>query len=402
MTTISPKRKNALEIALFTMTQRARSFTNMLTEMPPKVAVGDKKDEERQTSSHAPIVRITDLSKTSGDMVDMQVVMQLNKLPTMGDRKISGRGEDIDFSTFEMMINQGRHQVDSGGKMSQQRTTHHLEKTGRSLLGSYFNNIQDQQTTVQLAGARGDFEDKGTIVPLATHSEFSDIMINPVSAPSYDNHFFGGDATSFTTLDSADVFSLEAVDNINLHLEEMSSPIQPIRYTGDEMAGDEPFYLLYVTPRQWADWLQTTSYKDWQSLTAAALTRSRNFKHPVFSGEVAMRGRILVRKYMGMPIRFNAGSNVSVSNNDDAATVTDQTAGVKIDRAMLLGGQALGTAWGHTSGPNAFSMHTERTDANNRSETTIAWMNGSKKIRFADKNGRVNDHGVMVLDTAVS
>ncbi|WP_263422624.1 phage capsid family protein [Vibrio penaeicida] len=69
---------------------------------------------------------------------------------------------------------------------------------------------------------------------------------------------------------------------------------------------------------------------------------------------------------------------------------------------MLIGGQAVATAWGKTQHGSQFSIHEEKVDAGNRTEITIGWMNGLKKIRFADKQGRVNDHGVIALDTAVS
>jgi hypothetical protein len=47
-------------------------------------------------------------------------------------------------------------------------------------------------------------------------------------------------------------------------------------------------------------------------------------------------------------------------------------------------------------------MHTEKTDHENGTETSIRWMSGMKKIRFADKFGRMNDNGIIALDTAVS
>jgi hypothetical protein len=226
-------------------------------------------------------------------------------------------------------------------------------------------------------------------------------MVNDVMPPTYDRHFFGGDATSFEALDASDLFSIETLDDIGLFLEEMPHPLQPIRFNDDKMAGDEPFYLLNVTPRQWSDFYTSTSGKDWQNLTANAMARSRNFNHPVFRGDCAMRGNILVRKYKGMPIRFNPGSTVNLSNNDKAATVRQVTAGTTIDRAMLLGGQALAYAWGKTQGGQEFRYHEEQVDAGNRTEVTVYWMNGSKKIRFKDKTGRVNDNGVIALDTAV-
>lgn len=393
----------AQEVALLVATQRARSFSNMYTEAAPKAANSqEKKGMDNQTSAHAPIVRVTDLQKGGGDEVEMQIVHHLNQRPTMGDRKIAGRGENIDTSTFGLRINQGRHQIDAGGKMSQQRTKHQLLQTARTLLSPYFNRLQDQVVTAHLAGARGDFLGDDTILPLLSDEEFADIMVNDMLPPTYDNHFYGGDATTFEGLDSSDVFSLETVDNLDLYLEEMSNPIQPIRYQADKLAGDEPFYVLNVTPRQWNDWKQSASYADWQQLTANALTRAANFNHPVFKGECAMRGRILVKKYAGMPIRFYTGSTVNVSNNDDAATYTAKTAGCNIDRAMLLGGQALATAYGKTSSGRQFQVVEEDTDAKNRKEVTIAWMNGCKKIRFANKSGRMRDHGVIALDTAVS
>ncbi|HDI3140307.1 TPA: DUF4043 family protein [Vibrio cholerae] len=400
MTTITDGVK-LQETALFKATLRNRSFTNMLTEDAPQSVTSNKKGNE-QTSPHAPIVRCADLSKSAGDEVEMQIVHGLTKKPTMGDRRIAGRGESLEFADFSLKINQGRHQVDSGGKMTQQKTRHPLRKLTRALLPDYVNTLQDQVTTVHLAGARGDYATDDIIVPLESDTEFAEIMVNDVLPPTYDRHFFGGDATSFEGLDAADIFSIETLDNIGLYLEEMPHPLQPIRFNDDKMAGDEPFYLLSVTPRQWSDFYTSTSGKDWQNLTANAISRSRNFNHPVFRGDCLMRGNILVRKYKGMPIRFNPGSVVSISNNDKAASVRQVNAATTIDRAMLLGGQALAYAWGKTQGGQSFSYHEEDVDAGNRTEVTVYWMNGSKKIRFKDKTGRVNDHGVIALDTAVN
>ncbi|ELV7515543.1 TPA: DUF4043 family protein [Photobacterium damselae] len=402
MTTITPERaKHLQEVALFTAANRNRSLVNMLTEEAPKTAKGDKKGN-KQTSPHAPVVRVSDLKKTAGESVDMQIVHKLSKRPTMGDKKLEGRGEHLEFSDFQLKINQGRHLVDAGGKMSQQRTSHDLRRTARVLLGPYFNDLQDQLATIQLAGARGDFFEDDIIVPLETHAEYGEILINEVLPPTYDRHFYGGDATHFEQLDSADIFNMEVVDNLNLYIEEMAHPLQPIRYQKDELAGDEPFYLMLVTPRQWSSWQRTSSYRDWQQLTASAIHRSRHFRHPIFSGECAMKGNMLVRKYKGMPIRFNPGSVVAISKNDAKANVRQVEASTTIDRAMVLGGQALANAWGSTSTGNAFKYTEKKVDHDNGTEISIAWMNGVQKIRFADKKGRVNDHGVIALDTAVT
>ncbi|EJH2877397.1 N4-gp56 family major capsid protein, partial [Salmonella enterica] len=381
---------------------RARSMVNILTDQQAAPqSVSPDKAGTRQTSRGAPVVRLTDLNKGKGDEISFNIMHKLSKLPTMGDQRIAGRGEDLSQDEFSLRIDQGRHQVDAGGRMSQQRTKFDLVKSSSTLLGTYFNDLQDQCAVVHLAGARGDFYADDIIVPLADHPEFMKIMINDVMPPTHDRHFFGGDATSFETLDSSDVFTLSLVDNMALFIDEMAHPLQPVRMKGDELYGEDPYYVMYVTPRQWNDWYTTTSGKDWQQMMTRAVNRSKGFNHPLFKGECAMWRNILVRKYSGMPIRFYSGSKVAVSNNDLEATTKVVEAQTNIDRGMLLGAQALANAYGSTKNGGHFSMVKEKTDAQNRDEVTINWMNGLKKIRFKEKTGKMQDHGVITVDTAI-
>ncbi|EGJ5831176.1 N4-gp56 family major capsid protein, partial [Salmonella enterica] len=380
----------------------ARSMVNILTDQQAAPqSVSPDKAGTRQTSRGAPVVRLTDLNKGKGDEISFNIMHKLSKLPTMGDQRIAGRGEDLSQDEFSLRIDQGRHQVDAGGRMSQQRTKFDLVKSSSTLLGTYFNDLQDQCAVVHLAGARGDFYADDIIVPLADHPEFMKIMINDVMPPTHDRHFFGGDATSFETLDSSDVFTLSLVDNMALFIDEMAHPLQPVRMKGDELYGEDPYYVMYVTPRQWNDWYTTTSGKDWQQMMTRAVNRSKGFNHPLFKGECAMWRNILVRKYSGMPIRFYSGSKVAVSNNDLEATTKVVEAQTNIDRGMLLGAQALANAYGSTKNGGHFSMVKEKTDAQNRDEVTINWMNGLKKIRFKEKTGKMQDHGVITVDTAI-
>ncbi|EHT0090915.1 DUF4043 family protein, partial [Escherichia coli] len=109
---------------------------------------------------------------------------------------------------------------------------------------------------------------------------------------------------------------------------------------------------------------------------------------------------ILVRKYAGMPIRFYQGSKVLVSENNLTATTKEVAAATNIDRAMLLGAQALANAYGQKAGGH-FNMVEKKTDMDNRTEIAISWINGLKKIRFPEKSGKMQDHGVIAVDTAV-
>lgn len=391
-----------MQVALFTEANRNRSFVNVLMEQEqaPKQASGDKPGVT-QTSHHAPVVRLTDLQSRPGDTVDMQIIYSLRKFPTMGDRKLAGRGEDLSMASFELRVQQGRHMVDAGGRMSQKRTAHNLRASARVMMGSYYNTLQDQLATVHLAGARGDFFDDASQVPLEDHPEYQEILVNPVMPPTHERHFFGGDATRFEDLESSDLITMSTVDNLSLFISEQAHPMQPVRMSKDELKDEDPYYVMYLTPRQWHDFYSSTSTKDWQLMASRVTNRSKGFSSPLLRGDCAMWKNILIRRYAGMPIRFYQGSSVSISKNDNQATPTTVESRTTVDRAILLGGQALALAYGAENGGH-FNYNEELNDHKNHREISITWINGLKKIRFPGRSGKLQDNGVMVIDSAVS
>lgn len=389
--------------ALFLEASRRPSFANLQTGPAPTLK-GEAAKAKGQTSPGAPIVRITDLSSSAGDEVTVDIFHQLRQKPVMGDKTIAGKGASLQYASFDLKIDQGRTLVDAGGRMSQKRTKHNLKLTAKTLLSPYYNRLADQIALVHLAGARGDHLDSDWILPLATDADFNEIMVNSVTPPTWDRHFYGGDATSIASIDTSDKFTLTGVDKLRLALDEMAFPLQPIQMEGDPMAEDSPFHVLWVTPRQWYDFWTATSGSDWRTLQANAFERKNNFNHPIFKGDAVMWNGILIKK-QPRPIRFNVGTAVTVCTNTAAAGTTTSTAAVRVERAILLGAQALADAYGATGGTGGgyyFNMTTETVDHGNREEMSIAWMNGKAKIRFQGTDGRINDHGVMVLDTAVS
>lgn len=388
--------------ALFLESAKVPSMSNLMSDGKPTLGSESKK-AAGQTSAGAPIVRIDDLSKNMGDEVTVDLFHQLRQKPVMGDKKLAGKGSSLKSASMDLTIDQGRTLVDSGGKMSQQRTMHNLRKVAKELLMPYYARLDDQTCLVHIAGARGDHSDADWIVPLESDPDFAEIMVNPVVPPSFDRHFYGGDATAISDIDAADKFSLAGVDKLRLALDEMAFPLQAIKYQNDQQREENPFYVMLVTPRQWFDFWTSTGGADWRTLQANAHERRKDFNHPIFIGDCVMWNNILIKKQK-RPIRFNTGTDVLVSTDTDNAGTTTSTAGVNVERAILLGAQALATAFGSTGGRGTlpFSWHDEKTDHDNVTEHSIAWINGKKKIRFKGTDGRVNDHGVMVQDTAVS
>lgn len=385
--------------ALFMAATQARNLTNLLTGPVPK---GQKDVGRLQTDPGAPIVRITELETQAGKTVTVDLIHKISKKPTMGGQILAGRGDNMSFAHDSISINQGRHMLGDGGKMLQQTTGQDLPAIAKKLLKGYVLDLDEETTLYHLSGARGSDYSHKHIVPLETDPEFAEIMVNEVLPPTYSRHFYGGDATSIEMLDSTDTMSLAVIDNLSLFTQEMGSDIPYVQLNPEDTDGEDPFYVMFITPRQWYDLQQQATTKDYNQMQANALSRSKTYKHRVFDGSCLMRENILVKK-LTRRVRFDVGHNVKVCKNDRAATTELKTVQVPVERAFVLGAQALGVAYGQTkTAKSHFNLYEEKTDHGDKQEFSVAWCNGKKALRFEDRDGFKHDHGRIIVDTAVS
>jgi N4-gp56 family major capsid protein len=397
------KQQSASNI-IFSEVAQKKSMTNLLSVDAP-TAVSQQK---QQSSPTAPIVKVNDLTKNHGDSVSVDVVHQLTGLPVMGDGHIEGREEKLSQASHTIKINAGAKATADFSIMAQQNANYDLKQLGRTGLTDWYNSFTDERAIYHLAGARGSYGSKdrdgsNLIIPLETHDMYKELMVNDVSPATFDRALYGGNATSIDNIDSADVLNLATLRILSENLEQTHTPINPIDLSAEDKPMDtEPFYVLYVTPAQWTTLQSTTT--DFNQLIANATARGNGFNHHLFKGECLMFDNILVKKYF-KPVRFYEGDVVSVSNNDKLATTTTKqvATGVNVDRAILLGGQALAVANGKDGNNEGnFTIFGESFDANRKHRNTLTWVDGVSKIRFADKQGYVNDRGVITLDTAVN
>jgi N4-gp56 family major capsid protein len=326
--------------------------------------------------------------------------------PVTGDTKIAGKMMNLTATSMDIKINQLRAGVDTGGRMTQQRTIHDLRSVGRAALAGWWARMNDQIKMVHMAGARGSQYTPDWVVPLASDAEFSDIMVNDVNPPTFDKHFYAGDATSMASLDASDLLTLEDIDRLRASIDEMQTPMQPVILPDDPASADEPLYVLLVTTRVW-HYLQTrTGEKAWRTFLMNA--RERGSKNPLFTGEPGMWNGILIKK-MPRAIRFNPGEVVTVCQNVAAASTTTSTidsslggadsAYYNVDRCLLLGAQGMAECWGqHSKSGTHFSWHEETSDHDNVLEASISAIGGWSKLRFKDSTGFTKDHGIAVID----
>lgn len=365
------------------------------------------------SSNQRPIVRVQDLSVKAGGEVTFDLINPMQATPIMGDEIASGNGSKMSFSSDRLRINQARFPISAGGQMTQQRTVHQLRALAQVQAKSIFERFTDQACQVHLSGARGFHNDINWCIPLASDARFSTIMTNTVRAPTRNRHFISTGSgieqvpTSGYTIATTDVLNAETVDGIATWLDGMSIPIPGVVFDNDEAASDSPLRVLMVSSEQYNSFVQSTNFRTYQAQAIARGQQAKN--NPVFMNDALLWRGILIIK-QPRPIRFYPGDTVqwcasTTSATETAGTIPALATGYAVDRAILLGGQALAEGYGkHKGSLGSFFTEEEWTDFHNQYEYLVGEIAGRSKIRFLVDHGdsiQYTDNGVAVFDTAV-
>jgi N4-gp56 family major capsid protein len=402
--------------ALFAKCTQRNTTLNRLTGPLPTQADAENKLRV-QSSTDYPIVVCKDLQRTAGDEVTFDFINHMGGIPIMGDEIAEGKGKVMSFAQDSLRINQTRYVIAPGGSMTQQRTPWQLRSLSRNLGESYMNRLVDQLTLVHMAGARGFHDNVEWSVPLASHAKFADVVVNPIRAPTKNRHYMstGSGIEPITaagneiTIATTDVMNMDVVDGISTVLDSMPLPPAPVIFEGDEMASDMPMRVLLVSPEQYTSFVQVPFFRTLQSQAMARASKGK--EAALFRGDAGLWNGILIVK-MPRPIRFFAGDSLRwcASYTTTTETATDLVPAAfgtsyAVDRAILLGGQALACAYGKARKTgNPFFWSEKELDHDNLLEVLIGMINGMSKIRFLVDYGnesRYTDNGVVAVDTAV-
>ena len=403
-------------IALYTVTQQRLTTLNRMAGKFPTQASTEARLRV-QTSSDYPVVRCRDLTKKAGDEITFDLINPINGKPIMGAAYAEGHGESMTFSQDRLRINQTRKPISAGDTMSQQRTPHDLRKLGRAQGEGYMAKLEDQLTLVHLAGARGFQDNIEWVVPLASDADFASICINTVKAPTGNRHFISTGsgietvkaAAGEITIATTDVANLDLIDALRAHLDGMALPPAPVLFDGDKMGADSPLRVLMVSPLQYNSIIKSGNFRTLQATAMARASQAGN--NPLFMGEAGLWNGILVVK-MPKAIRFYAGDPINwcadvTSETETTSDVVPAAFGTTyaVDRALLLGAQALADAQGkHRKSGVPYFWSEKELDHGDKLEMLVGMINGKSKIRFEVDHGdslQPTDNGVIAIDTAV-
>ncbi len=411
-------KKNMMQqaVGLFATHMKRNNKLSKLIGKMPKGEAAAAAVIKNQTSSDMPIVRCMDLGKKTGDEVTFHLLNPFGAVPIMGSAYAEGRGTGMSISEDRLRVNQARIPVNVGDTMTGIRSPVDFRKMGRPAAQAVMDRYCDQSLIVHAAGARGHVNNLTWSVPLESDPRFADVMVNPVKAPTKNRHFIvdGSGVKGFAVnagevdIASTDVLSMSVVDSLRAVMDEMVMPPPIVKFEGDNAAEDDPLRVLLVTPLQYNQFAADPNFR---SMQAAALARASNAnQHPIFKGEVGLWNNFLIVK-QNIPIRFFAGGSVkycaAYDSEAESSAIVPASFGTNyaIDRAILLGGQAVAEAMASSDKSGVpFFWSEKEMDHADKVELLIGAIRGVSKIRFAMNTGdrtEFTDYGATVLDTVV-
>ena len=411
-------KQRVLAAGLFAQAMQRNSTMGRLSGPMPKGEARAGEVVRKQTSTDLPIVKTVDLSRGKGDEVEFQFLQPVGAYPIMGSRTAEGKGTGLSYDTSRVRVDQARFPVDLGDTMTNLRSPVDFRRMGRPVAQSLMDSYMDQSLLLHMAGARGFHDNIEWRVPVASHPEFAQIAINAVRAPTKNRHFIAdgtngivpfGQTANVVDLATTDVLNMDVVDAIRTVMESIALPPPAVKIPGDVVAEDSPLRVLLVSPAQYHAFAQDPSFRQFQANALARASKAKN--HPLFLGECGLWNGVLIMK-MPKPIRFYAGDAISYATSFTAETEAVATVNAAfgtthaVDRAILLGGQAIAQAFaasGHGGMP--FFWKDKEFDHDDKMELLIGAIQGISKVRWLVDQGNgvkhYTDHGIVAIDTAV-
>lgn len=428
MSTTSVARGNALankqfSSALSAMATRQPTPLAALTGPMPTHDAAMRKLKQ-QSTTEMPIVRVDELSKGPGDVVQVDCAHVVKLRPVMGDRNAEGMGAALKYSSKDVTLDMATLPVSAGGKMTAQRTPHSMRLNALAQLKRAIPAFRWQRCLTLLAGSRGKQDGTDWVLPLASDPDFVEMMVNAVKAPSYNRHWVvnGSSLTQggaqLASIATTDGMKLSHLDELAAIWDEMSVKMAPIQIPGDPAAGDDPIKgILLVDPLVWDSIItDTTAGNNIRTFETNAVQRAKYGdlnRHPLFSGSPILWNGVLVRK-MQYAIRHDASDLVAhvTAANKLTATETNVTiaAGLstthQMARSIFLSAQALAVVSGaNQSSEETYSLLENRTNFERNLELAGEIMGTEDKLRWSLPNAagdlEATDFGVAVIDSVV-
>lgn len=325
---------------------------------------------------NALILRKDDPSKEKKDTVEMFMMAPLLGTGKVDNEQLKGSEEAMTFLQQEISVHLRRHAT-ATQEFERFASEIDLEKIGAQLMGTWMGKTVDDDIVLTFSGIANA---AGTLA---------------ASAPSANRHFMGGQNAAGTLESVSTMAAIDSATN-NLMGPAVTRRCKRIASSGGSaypkvrpiMIGGKAWYIQFMSPRQWEDFIATT---EWQNNTREALPRGTE-DHWIFNGSVGYMDGVVFHVLDKIESRLGNSSDVGgVTTYFDSAS--DPCAhGISVHRSFFCG--ANGICFANGMNPQPIS---EVDDYGNVRGIGVKAIWGTKKVLYGTE-----DYGIVTCDTAVS
>jgi N4-gp56 family major capsid protein len=316
--------------------------------------IGDSSDDVVQT--------FDETSKDAGDRVTVTLRMQLTGDGVAGDATLEGNEEPLTTYTDNLLINQLRHGVRSGGKMSEQRIPWSVRDEAMMGLKDWWAGRFDTAFFNQLCG----------------YTPVNDPRyagMNPILGPDVNHITRMNGKASDQALAAGDEFTLTLIDQMvegaKLGGTVTNGPtIRPVNIDGEDR------YVVVIHTKQVTQLRKNISTGQWLDIQKAAVTGDGSKNNPIMTGALGV--------YNGAVLH----ESTRITNGVDSGAGTPV---LTARRAVLLGAQAAAIGFGKGQSFKSFDWNEELFDYGNQLGVEAGTIHGLKKLQF-----NAADFGVIV------
>ena len=327
-----------------------------------------------RTGTDSLITLKSETQKSAGDRIRVGLRMQLTGAGISGDSTLEGNEEALVTYSDDLFIDQLRHAVRSGGKMSEQRVPFSVREEAMMGLKDWWADRMDVAMFNQLAGATTQQIQANGVNSASTDTKYSGMQA--AIAPTADRLFSSSNGVENTTEASLSAtttfaFKLADIDRAVAKAKTATPAIRPLSVNGDKK------YVCFIHPNQTYQLRKDTATGNWQDIEKAKLNGGKIGDNPIITGLLGVYNNTLLVEDVRVP-------HVST-------TVTSSTS---YRRAIFCGAQAALIGFGQDNSEGEMKWVEELFDYENQLGVSAGMIWGLKKTVFNS-----TDFGTIVVSS---
>lgn len=300
--------------------------------------------------SDAAIQTKTDTKKSAGDRISVTLRMLLTNDGVQGDAPLEGNEEALTTYVDNLLINQLRHAVNCGGRMTNQRVPWSTREEAMMGLRDWWADRIDTSIINHLVGNTVQTDTRYT-------------GNNAVTAPTSGRIVRPSNYTNDSSLTTAatDSFTLSLIDRAVATAKTVTPMVRPLKVRGEDS------YCCILHPYQVQNLRASTSSSQWMDIQKAAMQGGQIDDNPIVTGALGKYNNTYLYEDSRIPAAIN---------NAGAAVANTR-------RAAFFGAQAAMIAYGRENDSETDMTWVEKTfDFGNILGVAAGMIFGVKKATF--------------------